>query len=211
MSPAEPIVVVRGLRRVFDVSPPWLSRLIDREPRRLLKAVDGLDFTIVRGETLGLVGESGSGKSTLARMAVGLLKPSAGQVLIEGVDLAASGDRSARRAVRRRMQMIFQDPFASLNPRWRVGEIIAEPIHAFGSGQPAGRGGAGRRTLEPGRPASRRRAKISARVLGRPAPAHRDRARDRVEPGFHRLRRADLGARRLDPGADPQPDARPAG
>jgi peptide/nickel transport system ATP-binding protein len=132
MSPAEPIVVVRGLRRVFDVSPPWLSRLIDREPRRLLKAVDGLDFTIVRGETLGLVGESGSGKSTLARMAVGLLNPSAGQVLIEGVDLAATGDRSARRAVRRRMQMIFQDPFASLNPRWRVGEIIAEPIRAFG-------------------------------------------------------------------------------
>jgi peptide/nickel transport system ATP-binding protein len=132
MSPADPIVVVRGLRRVFDVSPPWLSRLIDREPRRLLKAVDGLDFTIVRGETLGLVGESGSGKSTLARMAVGLLKPSAGQVLIEGVDLAATGDRTARRAVRRRMQMIFQDPFASLNPRWRVGEIIAEPIRAFG-------------------------------------------------------------------------------
>jgi peptide/nickel transport system ATP-binding protein len=132
MSPADPIVVVRGLRREFDVSPPWLSRLIDREPRRLLKAVDGLDFTIVRGETLGLVGESGSGKSTLARMAVGLLKPSAGQVLIEGVDLAATGDRTARRAVRRRMQMIFQDPFASLNPRWRVGEIIAEPIRAFG-------------------------------------------------------------------------------
>ncbi|MFZ0207073.1 MAG: ATP-binding cassette domain-containing protein, partial [Roseiarcus sp.] len=132
MSPADPIVVVRGLRRVFDVSPPWLSRLIDREPRRLLKAVDGLDFMIVRGETLGLVGESGSGKSTLARMVVGLLEASAGQVLIEGVDLAATGDRTARRAVRRRMQMIFQDPFASLNPRWRVGQIIAEPIRAFG-------------------------------------------------------------------------------
>ena len=92
MNAADPIVAVRGLRRVFDVSPPWLSRVIDREPRRLLKAVDGLDFTIVRGETLGLVGESGSGKSTLARMVVGLLEPSAGQVLIEGVDLAATGD-----------------------------------------------------------------------------------------------------------------------
>ena len=132
MSAADPIVVVRGLKRVFDVSSPWLSRLVDREPRRLLKAVDGLDFTIVRGETLGLVGESGSGKSTLARMVVGLLKASAGQVLIEGVDLAATGNPVVRRAVRRRMQMIFQDPFASLNPRWRVGEIIAEPIHAFG-------------------------------------------------------------------------------
>src|SRR5271170_5765078 len=132
MSAADPIVVVRGLRRVFDVSPPWLSRLIDREPRRLLKAVDGLDFTILRGETLGLVGESGSGKSTLARMVVGLLEASAGQVLIEGVDLAATGDPAARRSVRRRIQMIFQDPFASLNPRWRVDDIIAEPIRAFG-------------------------------------------------------------------------------
>src|SRR6202007_2671683 len=94
-------------------------------------------------ETLGLVGESGSGKSTLARMAVGLLKPSAGQVLIEGVDLTASRDPSARRVVRRRMQMIFQDPFASLNPRWRVGEIIAEPIHAFGFASPRGAGGGG--------------------------------------------------------------------
>ena len=126
MSAADPIVVVRGLRRVFDVSSPWLSRLIDREPRRLLKAVDGLDFTILRGETLGLVGESGSGKSTRARMAVGLLTPSAGQVLIEGVDLAAAGDLAARRAVRRRMQMIFQDPFASLNPRRKIGNIIAD-------------------------------------------------------------------------------------
>ena len=131
MSLADDIVVVQGLRRDFDVSSPWLSRMIDREPRRFLKAVDGLDFTIARGETLGLVGESGSGKSTLARMVVGLLEASAGQVLIEGVDLAATGDLTARRAVRRRMQMIFQDPFASLNPRWRVGDIIAEPIRAF--------------------------------------------------------------------------------
>jgi len=127
-----PLVVVRGLKRVFDVSSPWLTRLIDREPRRLLKAVDGLDFTIERGETLGLVGESGSGKSTLARMVVGLLAASAGNVWIEGVDIAATTDQAARRAVRRRMQMIFQDPYASLDPRWRVGEIIAEPIQAFG-------------------------------------------------------------------------------
>jgi peptide/nickel transport system ATP-binding protein len=145
MTAADPIVVVRGLKRVFDVSPPWLSRLIDREPRRPLKAVDGLDFTILRGETLGLVGESGSGKSTLARMVVGLLEASAGQVLIEGVDLAAAGDLRARRAVRRRMQMIFQDPFASLNPRWRIGAIIAEPILAFGL---AGRQASARRVGE---------------------------------------------------------------
>jgi peptide/nickel transport system ATP-binding protein len=128
---ADAIVEVRGLSRVFDVSSPWVSRLIDRERRRTLTAVDSLDFAIYRGETFGLVGESGSGKSTLARMVVGLLGPSQGQVLIDGVDLARTNDRTARRAVRRHMQMIFQDPFASLNPRWRVGDIIAEPIRAF--------------------------------------------------------------------------------
>jgi peptide/nickel transport system ATP-binding protein len=133
LNQTDPIVAVSGLRRVFDVSGPWLSRLIAREPRRLLTAVDGVDFTILRGETLGLVGESGSGKSTLARMVVGLLEPTAGRVLIEGVDLARTGDPAARRAIRRRIQMIFQDPFASLNPRWRVGEIVAEPIRAFGA------------------------------------------------------------------------------
>jgi len=130
---ADPIVAVSGLSRVFDVSGTWLSRLVAREPRRTLTAVDGADFAILRGETFGLVGESGSGKSTLARMVVGLLKPTAGHVVIEGVDLARSGDKAARRAIRRRIQMIFQDPFASLNPRWRVGDIIAEPIRAFGA------------------------------------------------------------------------------
>ncbi|HEY1783188.1 MAG TPA: ABC transporter ATP-binding protein [Roseiarcus sp.] len=132
MNGAGAIVEVRGLSRVFDVSAPLISRLIAHEPRRTLTAVDGLDFTIRRGETFGLVGESGSGKSTLARMVAGLLEPSGGHVVIDGVDLARTGDRAARRAVRRRMQMIFQDPFASLNPRWRVGAIVAEPIRAFG-------------------------------------------------------------------------------
>jgi peptide/nickel transport system ATP-binding protein len=132
LNQTDPIVAVSGLRRVFDVSGPWLSRLIAREPRRLT-AVSGVDFTILRGETFGLVGESGSGKSTLARIVVGLLEPTAGRVLIEGVDLAGTGDPAARRAIRRRIQMIFQDPFASLNPRWRVGEIVAEPIRAFGA------------------------------------------------------------------------------
>jgi peptide/nickel transport system ATP-binding protein len=150
------LVEVERLRRVFDVSKPWLSRVIEGEPRRLLKAVDGLDFTIRRGETLGIVGESGSGKSTLARMVVGLLRPSAGQVKIEGVDMAERGDPAARRDIRRRMQMIFQDPYASLNPRWRVGDIIAEPIHAFGlnagrkkdAAAPSGKGAVAARTGE---------------------------------------------------------------
>jgi peptide/nickel transport system ATP-binding protein len=137
------LVEAQGLKRIFDVSQPWLSRLIDREPRRLLKAVDGVDFALDRGETLGIVGESGSGKSTLARMVVGLLRPTAGRVLIEGVDLAASRDPAQRRAVRRRMQMIFQDPYASLNPRWRVGDIIDEPILAFRLAQSGGESATG--------------------------------------------------------------------
>ncbi len=145
MNGADAIVAVNGLRRVFDVSAPFLSRLIAREPRQTLTAVDGVEFTIRRGETFGLVGESGSGKSTLARMVVGLLDPTQGQVLIEGVDLNRSGNKAARRAIRRRIQMIFQDPYASLNPRWQVGDIIAEPIRAFGAGD-AGAGSGKRAT-----------------------------------------------------------------
>jgi peptide/nickel transport system ATP-binding protein len=130
-APAAPLVSVRNLTRVFDVSKPLVSRLIDAEPRRLLRAVDGVTFAIARGETFGIVGESGSGKSTLARMVVGLIAPSAGQVLIKGVDMAAASQARAR-DVRRRIQMVFQDPYASLDPRWRAGDIVAEPILAFG-------------------------------------------------------------------------------
>jgi peptide/nickel transport system ATP-binding protein len=146
LTSAGAIVEARGLSRVFDVSAPLISRLMAREPRRTLTAVDGVDFAIARGETFGLVGESGSGKSTLARMVVGLVEPSRGQITIDGVDLTRTRDRAARRAVRRRMQMIFQDPFASLNPRWRVGDIIAEPIRAFGVRE-AGAAGSGKRAV----------------------------------------------------------------
>ena len=114
----------------FDVSPPLLSRLLEGQRRRVLKAVDGLDLDIPAGRTTALVGESGCGKSTVARVLVTLYRPTAGQVLFEGTDIGALTDRRTLAPVRRRMQMIFQDPFASLNPRWRVGRIIAEPIHA---------------------------------------------------------------------------------
>ena len=127
------------LRRVFDVSPPWLNRVIEGAPRQLLRAVDDVSFEIAQGETFALVGESGSGKSTVARMVVGLLEPSGGGVSVAGVSMTGSANASDRRAVRRRMQMIFQDPYASLNPRWRVDRIVAEPIRAFGlaKGEPA--------------------------------------------------------------------------
>jgi peptide/nickel transport system ATP-binding protein len=125
-------VEVKDLRRVFDVSKPWLNRVIERAPRQTLKAVDGVDITIRRGETFALVGESGSGKSTVARMVVGLLPPSAGEVRIAEVSMTDPRQAAERRRLRARIQMIFQDPYASMNPRWRVGAIIAEPIRAFG-------------------------------------------------------------------------------
>ncbi len=129
MSETEPYVVVTGLRRTFDVSQPWLARTLAQQPRQVLRAVDGVDFTIGRGETFALVGESGSGKSTVARMVVGLLTPTAGTVRIAGVSM--SDPTAARKRLRRRIQMIFQDPYASMNGRWRVGRIVAEPIRAF--------------------------------------------------------------------------------
>jgi peptide/nickel transport system ATP-binding protein len=126
------LVEARDLTRVFDVSKPWLNRVIEGEERTCLKAVSGVSFSIGRRETLALVGESGSGKSTLARMVVGLLEPTAGSVTIDGVDMWAPARRRERQQLRRRLQMIFQDPFASLNPRWRVSRIVADPIRAFG-------------------------------------------------------------------------------
>jgi peptide/nickel transport system ATP-binding protein len=85
--PGEPLLEARDLARYFDVSRPWLNRMIERQPRQLLRAVDGVDFTIGRGETLSLVGESGCGKSTVARVVVGLYRPSRGSIRFEGVDL----------------------------------------------------------------------------------------------------------------------------
>ena len=125
------LLSVSGLTRRFDVSKPWLNRVIEREDKQFLTANADVSFEIKRGETFALVGESGSGKSTIAKMIVGLLEPSAGEIRFDGqvMDFASG---PAMRVLRRRFQMIFQDPFASLNPRWRVGDIIAEPIRTFG-------------------------------------------------------------------------------
>ena len=126
-----PFIEVRNLRRVFDVSKPWLNRWLEGGALEFLKAVDGVSFDIAKGETFALVGESGSGKTTVARMVVGLLPPSSGEVVIDGISMSDRGQAQARRQLRRRIQMIFQDPYASLNPRFRVEAIIAEPIRAF--------------------------------------------------------------------------------
>jgi peptide/nickel transport system ATP-binding protein len=120
-----------NLARYFDVSPPFLNRVFEGAPRQILKAVDDVSFSIEKGETFSLVGESGCGKSTVARVVVGLYKPTHGSIAFEGVDLASLKTHAEMLPLKRRMQMIFQDPFASLNPRWRVSSIISEPIRNF--------------------------------------------------------------------------------
>src|ERR1700676_4553640 len=115
-----PFVVAKDLRRVFNVSKPWLNRVLEGGDIEYLKAVDGVSFDIAKGETFALVGESGSGKTTVARMIVGLLPPTSGEVIIDGVSMSDPAQSQARQHLRRRIQMIFQDPYASLNPRLRV-------------------------------------------------------------------------------------------
>ncbi len=129
---SQPLIEVVDLAKTFDVSPPWLNRVLERKPRLFVHAVDGLSFSIERGRTLALVGESGCGKSTVARLLVGLYGPSLGRVDFDGQDLGRTLASSGAAALRRRMQMIFQDPYASLNPRWQVQQIVAEPLLEHG-------------------------------------------------------------------------------
>lgn len=110
----------------FDVSAAWLQRVVSGAPRRVLKAVQDVSFTVRRGETFSIVGESGCGKSTLARMIVGLQSPTAGAIRFTDITRADGTVGPPR------VQMIFQDPYASLNPRWRVGDVVAEPIRELG-------------------------------------------------------------------------------
>ena len=130
-SAAPTLLELEDVGRDFDVSRPWLNRVIEGVPRQLLHAVDGVSFAVRKGETLALVGESGCGKSTVARLIVGLYAPSRGRIRFDGVAISDPSASVATTGMRRRMQMIFQDPFASLNPRWRVHDIVAEPIRVL--------------------------------------------------------------------------------
>jgi len=129
---ARPLVQAHDLAKTFDVSVPWLNRVIERRPRQLLNAVDGVSFEIEKGKTLALVGESGCGKSTVARLLVGLYEPTRGGLTFDGQDAHAAFKTPEGRKLRRRIQMIFQDPYASLNPRWIVEDIVGEPLKEHG-------------------------------------------------------------------------------
>ena len=131
--PDKPYLSVTGLSRHFDISEPWVARVVSGRGKRLLKAVEDVSFSIAKGQTYALVGESGSGKSTIARMIVGLERPDNGAIRIDGQTAfdKATG-LSQDNSLRQKLQMVFQSPYSSLNPRWRVGDILMEPIRAFG-------------------------------------------------------------------------------
>lgn len=131
----ETLVEVTDLQRYFDVSPPFLNRVIERTGKAYVQAVDGISFHIDKGETFSLVGESGCGKSTVGHLLVGLYTPTRGIIKYGGVELGGEKQRRKMRDIQSHMQMIFQDPYASLNPRWRVSKIIAEPIRVNGNRQ----------------------------------------------------------------------------
>jgi peptide/nickel transport system ATP-binding protein/oligopeptide transport system ATP-binding protein len=123
MSPAEPLLEVRGLVKHYPID----RGVMLRRNVGVVRAVDGIEFEVMRGETFGIVGESGSGKSTTARLIARLLEPTAGEVRFAGRDITALHGRSLKE-VRRELQMVFQDPYSSLNPRKTIGSIVAEPL-----------------------------------------------------------------------------------
>ena len=130
MTDSDALIELRGVKVYFPIRGGLLNRAVAS-----VKAVDGVDLKIKRGETLGLVGESGCGKSTLGRAILQLIRPTAGSVFFEGENLMTMGEEEVRKR-RANMQMIFQDPFSSLDPRFTVGRVIAEPLENYNYGTP---------------------------------------------------------------------------
>src|SRR5262249_54237106 len=161
---AGPLVELDEVKQYFPIK----SGLVLDRHIGAVRAGDGVSLPIGRGETLGLVGEWGCGKSTVGRTILRLYNPTAGRIVFDGRDITRLGEGELR-PLRRRMQMVFQDPFASLNPRHSVGRIVGEPLrtHGIGSGR-RGTGARGRRPLGTGCLASGPPAPVPPQVLGRP-------------------------------------------
>ena len=171
MNAPELLLDVRGLRKHF----PTQQRLLGRSGAKV-HAVDGVSFGIAAGETLGLVGESGCGKSTTGKLILRLQDPTAGRILWRGRSIEALS-QAEMRPVRRELQAVFQDPYSSLNPRIRAADIVAEPLRNFEPLADAAGARPHRPPVRARRPAARPDGEVSVRVLRRPAPAPRHRAR----------------------------------
>ncbi len=157
--------------------------------RRRVYAVDGVTFSIQRGETLSLVGESGCGKSTVGKAILRLFELTEGEVYLDGERIDNHAGRDRLRPMRQRVQVVFQDPFSSLNPRMKVRDILAEPLINFGLAHgPARPDRQGRGADGQGAAAARCDQPLSARILRRPAPAHRHRPRAGAGRGSDHLR-----------------------
>ena len=130
MPESENLVEVRDLKKWFPVEKSFIERMVTRQ-RQFVHAVDGIDFEIRRGEVFGLAGESGSGKTTTGRLILRLVEPTEGSIAFGGVDLTSLSKEEMRR-MRQRMQVIFQDPFASMNPRMKTGDAIGHSLEIFG-------------------------------------------------------------------------------
>ena len=202
---AKPILEVEDLKMYFPVK----SSGVIRRTVGHVQAVDGVSFQVPEGGSLGLVGESGCGKSTTGRLITRLYEPTGGSIRFDGQDIAKTSARELK-PLRREIQMIFQDPYTSLNPRHTVGAIVGcaagDPQGGAQEADPAAGPGAARDR----RPQPRALQPLPARVLRRPAAAHRHRPGADPAAEAAGRRRAGLGARRVDPGAGDQPAAGPA-
>ena len=202
----EPVLLeVEGLRKYFPVRAGIVTRTVGQ-----VHAVDGVSFSIAGGETLGLVGESGCGKSTAGKAVLKLVEPTAGIIRLRGHDITRL-NKADMRPLRREMQLIFQDPFSSLNPRMTAGAIVREPLWVHGIGTASERDDRVAEAFSRVGLRPEQASNFPRPVLRRTTPAHRNRARTGARTEPHRVRRVRIGPRRVDSGPGHQPAHGPAG